>query len=638
MSAPEILPLIMQALAGLGEAHHHGIVHRDISPDNMMISPHPSGREQVIIIDFGIAKAFTEKDFSETLLKEFTVDGSFVGKVAYCSPEQAAGEALDGRSDLYSLGLVLHRALTGTIPFHAETPVESLAYRRIKDPPTLSDSLPSMEFHAELEEILQKSLSREAADRYQTAGEFIQDVQSFLQLLGVPADEPATTLGLARPPGSTNAVTMPVETVTETGAPLLKDGEPTEDETRTMLPDATETITVEPATDVIPSHRKLYFALASCGLVLVAALIWLLLLDLSPDSSQTTFTADGRQVVVVPSVEPTGPALYEGLGDQQVMPRTNLLGTVRPANLENDGETTDSSGIKEDVSEGMEKVAPDPGMVASLPHTPEPARREIPTPVPIPRGYVRIRSGSFQMGSPREDRKYFSMAEQRHSVALTQSFYLSSREVTQGKWQAMMGSNPSKNKDSNLPVENITWYDAIIFCNRLSIKSGLKPCYYSDSAHTQLFDGKPPVQQGEVYWNTQSNGYRLPTEAEWEYACRAGSKSPFFFGTTDTNLSDYSWFQMNSSGTTHPPGEKKPNKWGLYDIYGNVMEWCWDWHDSYSDKSRTNPGGAKSGTARTIRGGNWRDNARKCRSAARYSNYPGFRSNQLGFRLARSPG
>jgi formylglycine-generating enzyme required for sulfatase activity len=209
-------------------------------------------------------------------------------------------------------------------------------------------------------------------------------------------------------------------------------------------------------------------------------------------------------------------------------------------------------------------------------------------------------------------------------VRITRPFYLGQTEVTQGQYRAVTGQVPSYFKGSeDLPLENVSWNDAIAFCNTLSEREGLKPYY-------RLNTGEP----------TGSDGYRLPTEAEWEYACRAGSATRYSFGNDAAQLSAFAWFYGNSDNKTHPVGQKRANAWGLFDMHGNVWEWCWDVYkaDSYRGSPESDPAGPSvSGPAdRVIRGGCWLLDPESARSAARCRNAPEFRSKDLGIRLARS--
>jgi formylglycine-generating enzyme required for sulfatase activity len=220
--------------------------------------------------------------------------------------------------------------------------------------------------------------------------------------------------------------------------------------------------------------------------------------------------------------------------------------------------------------------------------------------------FARIPAGSFTMGSNKGN------TDERtpHGIKFPQAFYLQTTLVTQGHWQKVMGRNPSRFEQcgEDCPVENVSWEDAKRFIEKLN----------------QLE-------------NTQA--YRLPTEAEWEYACRAGSKTKFFFGDDSKMLDEFAWYDSNSKRKTHPVGKKKPNAWGLYDMYGNVWEWVEDdWHGSYD--GAPNDGSAwvdkPRGSLRVLRGGSWGLNSQDCRSAARRSYCPVYRDSIIGFRLSTS--
>ncbi len=227
--------------------------------------------------------------------------------------------------------------------------------------------------------------------------------------------------------------------------------------------------------------------------------------------------------------------------------------------------------------------------------------------------FVYIEPGSFIMGSP-EDEPGRSRNEIQHQVTLTQGFYIQTTEVTQGQWQAVMGSNPADFSacGDDCPVEFVSWNDVQAFIDAL---------------------------------NSMGEGtYRLPTEAEWEYVARAGSTTAFANGQiTETGtgydpvLDSMGWYAYNSNGSTHPVAQKQANAWGLYDMHGNVYEWCQDRYGSYPSESVTDPEGPSSITIRVYRGGSWLRTARRCRSAFRSNDRPGFANRDLGFRLVRAP-
>ena len=256
---------------------------------------------------------------------------------------------------------------------------------------------------------------------------------------------------------------------------------------------------------------------------------------------------------------------------------------------------------------------------------------------------VLIPKGTFQMGSPLSQEGRFAMEEQ-HEVTLSKDFYLGVTEITQAQYQKVMGENPSyfqgdkvQGDSSNHPVEQVSWGDAVEFCKKLS-------------------DFPEEKQAGRVY--------RLPTEAEWEYACRAGSKTAYSFGDNNRDLGNHAWFGNNSGSkeldtaalwarlkdnpqeyadtlfsagcATHPVGEKKANAWGLYDMHGNVREWCSDWYGHYPKVAVSDPTGVREGSYRVYRGGGWFSGAAGCRSADRDGGDPSNRRDYIGFRPALS--
>jgi len=203
-----------------------------------------------------------------------------------------------------------------------------------------------------------------------------------------------------------------------------------------------------------------------------------------------------------------------------------------------------------------------------------------------------------------------------HEVAVN-SFLMDRYLVTQEQFQKVMGSNPSRWKGDRNPVEQLRWSDAVRFCNKRSEMEGLQPCY--DLASLKC--------------NFNANGYRLPTEAEWEYACRAGTATAYFFADNPAKLGDYAWFEKNSGGHPRPVGQKQPNPWGLYDMVGNVWQWCNDFYqvDYYQSSPRENPRGPEKAENKVLRGGAWRFSAENCRSGYRYNESPGYADVCFGY-------
>ena len=203
-------------------------------------------------------------------------------------------------------------------------------------------------------------------------------------------------------------------------------------------------------------------------------------------------------------------------------------------------------------------------------------------------------------------------------------------QVTQALWEKVMGNNPSRFKGSDLPVETVSWFDAVRFCNALSAAVGLSPAYRIGSGDE---DADDPSEHPSVEWDRASAGYRLPTEAEWEYAARAGT-SHRYAGGDDAGA--VAWTEKNSGKETHAVGEKRANAWGLHDLSGNVWEWCWDWFGAYPSEPVSDPAGPASGSLRVLRGGSWYSSARSARVANRIDDHPGFRDDIIGLRLSRT--
>jgi formylglycine-generating enzyme required for sulfatase activity len=248
---------------------------------------------------------------------------------------------------------------------------------------------------------------------------------------------------------------------------------------------------------------------------------------------------------------------------------------------------------------------------------------------PLVAGFVWIKDGTFMMGSSPATDPNRGRDELIHRVTLS-GFYLAKYEVTVGQFREFIytsdyitPNNPwdRSGQTENHPVSNVSWFDAVQYCNWRSVKENLTPAYR--------------IQGQTVTWNRSANGYRLPTEAEWEYACRAGTTTPYSTGTT---LGDgAAWTGSNSGNSSHPVGQKTANQWGLYDMHGNVNEWCWDRHGDYPSGAQRNPEGSAEGAYRVSRGGGYDDySSGSFRSAKRQLSSYGRSSSSIGFRLARS--
>jgi formylglycine-generating enzyme required for sulfatase activity len=238
---------------------------------------------------------------------------------------------------------------------------------------------------------------------------------------------------------------------------------------------------------------------------------------------------------------------------------------------------------------------------------------------------VLIPAGMFDMGSPEVGPGRWPDEGPVHRVRISRAFYVGKYEVTQEQWEKVMGTNPSHFKGPKRPVEQVSWGDCQEFLRRLEA-TGLR-------------------REGHRVSGLKPQGYRLPTEAEWEWACRAGTRTRFCFGDADSRLGEYVWYGANFGIGTHPVGEKRPNAWGLHDCHGNVWEWCSDWFGEYGAEPwpgkfrwARDPQGPADGPGRVLRGGSWNYNPEYCRSALRFSPalVPTGPFSSIGFRAALS--
>ena len=262
----------------------------------------------------------------------------------------------------------------------------------------------------------------------------------------------------------------------------------------------------------------------------------------------------------------------------------------------------------------------------------------------IPESFVLIPAGIFQMGRTAGD----SDEKPVHEVTLTKDFYMSKYEVTQAEYEQYCTTLSSNYGDGdNYPAYYVSWYDALVYCNKRSINEGLTPCYRINEETDPTKWGTVPTSSNST-WNAvvcdwEADGYRLPTEAEWEYAARAGDSivdTLTYSGTSGVNiLGEYAWYDSNSDSTTHKVGTRKANAFGLYDMSGNVYEWCWNCYTNSYDTTTdggNDPTGALSGSSRVFRGGGWNSTSAGCSVSSRRNFNPYDGNYNLGFRLVRA--
>ncbi len=578
------------------------MVHRDIKPANLIRAR--DGKKAIVkVLDFGLAKVTSEGQADSGL----TGEGQMLGTPDFIAPEQIRdAQSADIRADIYSLGCTLYYLLTGGPPFRGDHLWDLYQAHFSMEAGPLNLVRP--EVPAELAAVVAKMMAKQPGRRFQTPGEVAQALTPFFKkgsaaFKGVNPEvsqvgQPEVTQSAPRP------VPVPTRPATDIApAPVSEARRPAPKEPGSILEgliDLRETEqlfdrildTSPPAAALAASRRNLrpwstaYEKLsrsgprawwAAAGVLLLGFVVaWLVVLrthELPKDDGAGSIRTAKRDARPVP-----GPATKTALSQKSI---TNSI-----------------------------------GMTLKL-----------------------IPAGKFMMGSPDDDKEAQKDEKPSHRVRISKLFYLGVYEVTQGQYRAVMLDNPSyfsanhggkdqvagQSTDGH-PVEQVSWLDAIQFCNKLSEKEGEKPFYKIDGNDIRVPD-----------WSGQ--GYRLPTEAEWEYACRANASPPtrFSFGDNVVELGLYGWFDGNSEQQTHPVGQKQPNGFGLYDMHGNVSEWCWDRYGEgyYNQSVADDPTGPAEAAFRVVRGGNWSGNPRFVRSAYRFWNSAVNQYGSVGFRVAR---
>jgi formylglycine-generating enzyme required for sulfatase activity/predicted Ser/Thr protein kinase len=520
-----------------------------------------TGRKAPVIVDFGLAQQVNTSGM------RLTRTGQVIGTPYYMSVEQVKGErdAIGPGCDIYALGVILYELLTGQVPFDGANPMAVISQILTKQATLPSTLRPDLD--PRLEAICLKAMAKEIGDRYTSMAELGAALNDYLLSSAVASSSPSPArpdwpaAGSSRHQDSDTLMDQFFEELaSENAAAPIIDSRPRA-KAKSIVPP-------------VPGHGDesrrprwpLIAAAAGLGLILLGFIIYV---NADRIHRGTDFGAPKSKSNV---------AEEEG--------KKNVDITVQP----------------KEVEPREEWVSPATNLK-----------------------FVLIPSGSFQMGSPDDDKDALDDEKPRHSVRITRPFYLGVSEVTQGQYRAVTGKNPSSFKGPDeLPVEQVSWLDAVAFCNELSRKENLAPFYVIEGADVAVPD-----------WNAA--GYRLPTEAEWEYACRAGSSTRYNFGDDAASLVEYAWDHLNSRGKTHPVREKRPNAWGLFDMHGNVWEWCWDSYDgdSYANVPEVNPHGPASTSLRVRRGGSYVLNPCDQRSAFRARYYRDFRTHDVGFRVAR---
>ena len=600
LALTDSLRLSQQIASGLAAAHSQGLIHRDIKPANILLEE--GVQWKVKITDFGLARAADDASVTQS--------GTIAGTPMFMSPEQAHSNNIDQRSDLFSFGSVMYQMVSGRLPFRASSTLAVLKRLTEDTPRPIQEIIP--EVPDWLVTIISKLHAKKADDRYQTAQEvadLLAHCQSELQHAGkvtcvqssrlAPRDEPSTTVhpSSTRPSPDRNtsqpAIAQPSATL---------QGSSRRSETATL-------------------KRPLLFAALLAGAAIIAVVV------INRDKSNPD-VAGGDPQPSVPASEisnsksqiPAAAPSWHGWPSDAPPP------AIAPFNAEQarqhqevwakylniDVEYTNSIGMK------FRLIPPGEFTIGSTPEEIEESLKFT--------GEDTFWQETIKSEAP------------QHKVILTQPIYLGVNEVTQADYEKVMGVNPShfapsgEGKEAvagldtgSHAVETVSWNDAAEFCAKLSKQEELKPFYF---------------RAGETITPLDGTGYRLPTEAEWEYACRAGTTTKFWIGEQDEELVRAGWFGTNSGGRTHAAGELKANPYGRFDIHGNVWEWVEDWweptyYGDFQERPAINPNGlSPAGAQRVIRGGDFDSHASYCRAAGRHADHPTGRYYGIGFRVS----
>ena len=589
-----------QIAAGLAAAHAQGLIHRDIKPSNILLEE--GIHQRVKITDFGLARAVDDASLTRS--------GVIAGTPMYMAPEQAMGQALDHRTDLFSLGSVMYQMACGRPPFRAPSTVAVL--RRVAEdtPRPLQEILPQIPDW--LVSIINRLLEKNPDERFQTANEvadLLAQCQIELKSSGrvtcvqsshhAPRDEPPATAQSASSRPSPNPSTSPNAAVQpSTAARGSSRGAMTATLKRTLL-FIGSILAIVAIIAVVINNRKNTPDLASGE---------------NPPSNPASEIALQKSKI-------ENPVGWHGWPADAPAPAVAPFDAAQAKQHQEEWAAYLKLPVEYTNSIGMKFVLIPPGefMMGSTAEEIEAALKNV--------------------GEHKHSQECIQSEAPQHNVILTQAIYMGINEVTQADYEKVMETNPSyfaamgpgKEAVTDMdttkhPVEMVSWNDVADFCAKLSQKEELKPFYFRAGAMITPLDG---------------TDYRLPTEAEWEFACRAGTTTKYWIGDKDEDLVRAGWFEENSGSRTHAVGELKANPLGLSDIHGNVWEWVDDeWEPTYYGQFAKNPAinpdnSSSANYLRVARGGRWHDNASFCRSSDRKPLLQSVtRYDHLGFRVA----
>ena len=608
LSVSEVVDYILQAARGLKYAHDQGVIHRDIKPGNILVD----SRGNVKIVDMGLAKLENKGD--EGSISMLTASALVMGTVDFMSPEQGfSSKNVDARTDIYSLGATLFFLLTRKVMFHGDNAFEKLLAHREALIPSLSTS--RVGISPDLEIIFNKLVAKKVEDRYSSMAEVIS---AFLKLEMGNAEnivgfEDLATTHFER---GSYPETMDIETLnTNVGKDLNK-------ETDKQVGGNTVIYNSGFSLKTFSS-----LAIAVTGIIVLVLLFLIFFMD--PGSSiKEEVKAQLAELVklkqegeaIVKRGEMAKAKLEEEMKTkqedeakakkEQEMKAKEEEVLILKQNEEAKAKQMELGKLKQEQETKIKQIELVKTELVKLKLEEEAKAKQMELAklkleeeikakfVAIEKEMVLIPDGTFKMGSPVYE-KGRHPSELQHEVTISKAFYMGKYEVTQEQWQSLMGNNPSVVKGAKLPVTNVSWEECQEFIKELNEKT--------------------------------KGGYRLPTEAEWEYACRAGTMKAYSFGNniikSDANI---------AGSSTKVVGSYKPNSFGLFDMHGNIWEWCEDWDGAYLGGAVTNPKGPVNGNNRVLRGGSFNEVGSYARSSSRSYHSPNIRFGSVGFRLART--
>ena len=575
------LEVARRLAAALDYAHGKGLVHRDVKPGNVMVQIDGNDVKSVKLLDFGLGLHIRESVSH--------VSGVMTsGTPAYKSPEQWRPDLYDNKltkqSDQYSLAALIYEMLAeaGHYPFH-NYDLATFPNAVLTVPPKRLDNQPN-----HVNDALQKALAKKPEDRFENCTAFVTAMEKKPEARQMV--QPVKTLESPK----TNVSPMASQQM-EPKPQLASNAMKTEGK----------------------KSKRWTWIVAFVVLIGVLALIAGLSAESSSENNvlRKSEKPSPQSSVIIP---PQSVITPQQSREDVVTP---LPRPVIVAKLVADEKKTSEKQLEEEKKKTAELAAKVAAGEEAKGTVTERKNQEgnltLMLSGNVPLKLVHIHAGSFMMGSPTSESGRIDN-EIQHRVTLTKDFWLGETEVTQEQYRAVMGSNPSRfSKGGKYPVEYVSWTDAMAFCERLT---------KAERDNGNLPDGYE---------------YTLPTEAQWEYACRAGTTTPFNFGSTlngdKANCNGNCPYGMDEGkyvDATTEVGKYGANAWGLYDMHGNVWEWCRDWYDGYPSGSVTDPVGPSSGSYRVLRGGSWISLAWACRSAIRSSIDPSRRGHIYGFRVA----